>query len=367
MYRHCHIEQMPTEIRALEFFSGIGGMHYGFLYTNTPGKVVARFDMNLNANRVYKHNFGEEPITLGVEHLTVDQIAAYRANTFFMSPPCQPFTRGGKCLDDKDERSAGLLHLIEVIKLLPNAPKYVFLENVLNFEKSNCRRILVQTLGDLGYDIKECLLNPLQFGIPNGRLRYYLIARRKQNYRIHSKIPYLKNCVIHQSWPLNFNSTSDESSAVSDVAHLNKYLDPSVPIADYLVPQGWITKRKGFRFDIVQPTDNRCSTFTKAYGTHHVFGSGSYLQTENLDIEHDYTCHEVLLTLKLRLFTPTEVAKLHHFPVLGTFLEDSCGGKTLEFPPETTTLQKYRLLGNSMNVKVVGELMKILFFDICKE
>ena len=46
------------------------------------------------------------------------------------------------------------------------------------------------------------------------------------------------------------------------------------------------------------------------------------------------------------------------YPRLETFLETIF---FLEFPETVTTKQKYRLLGNSLNVLVVAELMKILF------
>ncbi|KAJ2396451.1 hypothetical protein GGF41_008602, partial [Coemansia sp. RSA 2531] len=45
-------------IVCLEFFSGIGGLHYGLQLSGIRGKVVMSFDMNENANTVYEHNFG---------------------------------------------------------------------------------------------------------------------------------------------------------------------------------------------------------------------------------------------------------------------------------------------------------------------
>ena len=35
----------------------------------------------------------------------------------------------------------------------------------------------------------------------------------------------------------------------------------------------------------------------------------------------------------------------------------------LEFPDDVTDAQRWRLLGNSLNVKVVGELLKVMFSD----
>ena len=47
------------ELRVLELFSGIGGMHYA-LKTACPGdrsKVLAAVDISEVANEVYRHNF----------------------------------------------------------------------------------------------------------------------------------------------------------------------------------------------------------------------------------------------------------------------------------------------------------------------
>ena len=54
--------------------------------------------------------------------------------------------------------------------------------------------------------------------------------------------------------------------------------------------------------------------------------------------------------LRLRHFSPTEIAGLLGFP-RGAF----------SFPEEASLLQRYRVLGNSLNVAVVARLMKIMF------
>ncbi|KAJ3101778.1 tRNA (cytosine-5-)-methyltransferase [Phlyctochytrium planicorne] len=134
---------MGEEIRALEFFSGIGGLHYGLNLAIRSATVLCSFDINQIANDVYKSNFGKAPSTL----------------------------------DDEDERSKPLLHLVEVLSAMTYLPKYLFLENVPNFEKSRSRSRLLTALVSRGYTIHEFLLSPLQFGIPNDRRRYYLTVQ----------------------------------------------------------------------------------------------------------------------------------------------------------------------------------------------
>ena len=50
------------------------------------------------------------------------------------------------------------------------------------FEKSRARALLVECLEKSGFGRLEFLLNPNQFGIPNSRLRYYLIAKRGSDF-----------------------------------------------------------------------------------------------------------------------------------------------------------------------------------------
>lgn len=58
--------------------------------------------------------------------------------------------------------------------------------------------------------------------------------------------------------------------------------------------------------------------------------------------------NDILNKLELRYFTPREVSRLMAFP------------DSFNFPAEISRKQQYRLLGNSINVKVVSHLIKYL-------
>ena len=67
---------------------------------------------------------------------------------------------------------------------------------------------------------------------------------------------------------------------------------------------------------------------------------------------------EILKELRMRRFSPSEIASLLGFP------------PTFCFPGETTTAQRYRVLGNSLNVAVVARLMRVMFGEeavACRE
>lgn len=112
--------------------------------------------------------------------------------------------------------------------------------------------------------------------------------------------------------------------------------------------------------DICYKDSKRSCCFTKAY-THYVEGTGSvYTELEPEEIKDYYKeantyqvgskeFINVIKKMKLRFFTPTEVLSLMSFP------------QYYSFPGNITLKQCYRLLGNSVNVKVISELLKILF------
>lgn len=322
---------------------------------------MAVFDINTVANKVYKSNFGLEPTIVfkyflyrklylicfqaNVEHLPAEYFEKLDAEAWLLSPPCQPFTRGGKRMDDEDPRSTGFLHLLDVLRKMRNPPRYMFLENVLNFEVSRTHERMIEVLKSLGFRIEEYLVEPTDpwVGIPNARLRYYLAATRTSEgcgeYTEH----------IYRSFEEVLGPAPSQA-----IRPISDFLD-SVDDDDtkYLVPLRYLTDYKNYRHDIKKPDSLSSTTFTKAYGSKHIIGTGSFLQTKRLSLEYACDDPEVLVTLGLRFFSPNEIARLHGLPMDGPH--------AFHFDPSTTLSQQYKLLGNSMNIKVVSLILKRLF------
>jgi tRNA (cytosine38-C5)-methyltransferase len=68
----------------------------------------------------------------------------------------------------------------------------------------------------------------------------------------------------------------------------------------------------------------------------------------------------ILAPLRLRYFTPAELLRLFHFD-LSHIDQHQSDVETFVWPPNITTKTKYRLIGNSVNVKVVTALINLLF------
>jgi len=223
-----------------------------------------------------------------------------------MSPPCQPYTRKGVQKDIKDPRSNSFLQVIKALSTCKNLPLHVGLENVEDFKNSQGRELLLEILKNRGYFISETLLCPSQIGIPNRRMRYYLCASLKPLR------PIVKS--LH-------------------VKKLTGFLkEPQEP---FLLPKDVLEKFKdGFRIIDCNDENSYSTCFTSSYGKSWMH-SGAYL-----------TCKE-----DVRLFEPNEIASLMGF------------GNDFAFPKTLTKRQCYKLIGNSLNVYALKDILTQFTFE----
>ena len=169
----------PRHLRAVEFYCGVGGLHYSLLRARPDAKVVAAFDINPNGNDVYEHNFGVRPSQKNIYGLPVASFDRLDAGLWLLSPPCQPFTRQGHRKDKDDGRSQSFLRLLrDVVPELDKPPTHVLVENVVGFETSETRADAIAVFHRLGYDTREFMLTPRMFGVPYSRPRYFLLAKK---------------------------------------------------------------------------------------------------------------------------------------------------------------------------------------------
>lgn len=197
-------------LTGVEFFSGIGGFHCAALLYNLliqkkilykhniqhPNhqdiwkkedvitekgnkkiEIVRAYDINPIANSIYKKNFKSTILCeKAVENISVEELDTLHADIFFLSSPCQPYTRIGLQRDINDNRANSLLYILKLLENMSYIPTYIVLENVHQFEYSDAYKLLLQTLYKQNYTVEAFLLSPRQFGIPNQRTRFFLLA-----------------------------------------------------------------------------------------------------------------------------------------------------------------------------------------------
>ena len=169
---------LPAAVRALEFYCGVGGLHYSLRRrarlaarawwarsTSTPTRATC-LRIRHEADRTRSRCFSDE-----TRHL--------RSSLWLMSPPCQPFTRQGAQRDAEDARAGSFLSLLRLVPRLRVKPTHVLVENVVGFETSETRDVLLRTLEQNGFDSREFILSPRMFGVPYSRPRYFCVAKTK--------------------------------------------------------------------------------------------------------------------------------------------------------------------------------------------
>lgn len=330
---------------ALEFFSGIGGWSCALerleQETKKKVKVVAAFDNNVHANQVYHHRFGLAPSTRDIALLKASELNKYGASVWLMSPPCQPFTQGGKRQDDRDPRSGALLNLISLIEqgqeAIPSL-QMIALENVPLFAESRARERLLHALHQNHFVTSEYTVSPEHYGIPNRRMRYYMIATRRLHHAQIILQPPAPNVPIKS---------------------LEEFFGPRLcSMQGPPVPESWYADASGFRFHVVSLKKSSAaasvvtSCFTKAYFDHKN-GGGSYVRNDDGEEEEEVAPEELatdVSKMHLCFFSPQQALALMSFP------ED------FEFPEGMPIKTQYRLIGNSVNVYVCANVLKCLFY-----
>lgn len=233
---------------ALELFSGVGGWSHAIALSGVPFRVVSAYDSNEKANVAYRETFGLSPVATDLAMLPAHKLSA--AAVWLASPPCQPFTQGGKRLDHEDNRCAALLHLIRLIHSGEAVPSLLAVENVPLFRESRCRELLIAALEHQGFSFAEYVVSPDELCcVPNRRLRYYLVASRAAKQFPASLQP------VHSG----------------PVPSLRSYLGDVLATAEeeavLALPEAWTAKKTGFRFHCVSldSPDSVTQCMTKAY------------------------------------------------------------------------------------------------------
>lgn len=162
--------QQGEQWKVLELFAGIGGLAAAW----RAAKVVAAIDINHLARQTYQRNYSHPYLIREIESISDAEFASWGANFWWLSPPCQPYSRRGQRRDTADPRARPLLRMIDAIEAY--RPTAIGLENVVGFGTSSSHELLRQRLVDCGYNLATLELCPSQMGWPNRRPRFYLLA-----------------------------------------------------------------------------------------------------------------------------------------------------------------------------------------------
>jgi DNA (cytosine-5)-methyltransferase 1 len=285
----------------LELFCGIGGCAAAL---GDRVEIVAGVDQNRRALDVYTGNFTHSAYPLVLESIPDRMWQEWDADLWWMSPPCQPFTRRGRQRDLDDPRTQGLVAVFARVGAL--RPRVVALENVAGFIGSRAHLLARDVLDRAGYAVRETTLCPSELGLPNRRPRFYMLAFR----------------TAMADWPAREGPSVALQSLLDAAPASELWCDPD------------LEQRYAGALNVVDATDPRACTscFTSAYGRS-IVRSGSYLRT----------------SAGLRRFSPAEIMRLLDFP------------GTCHVPADMPARVAWPLVGNSVSVRAVAWVLQPIF------
>lgn len=166
-------------IKFIDLFAGIGGTRLGFEQACKQAGIeyecVFSSEIDKKACETYKRNFNEEP--LGDIRELIDNIPKF--DFLLAGFPCQPFSYAGKKKGFGDTRGTLFFEVEKILKKYQ--PKGFLLENVRGLtthDNGGTFKTIIWSLENLGYKVTDRLLNSSNFGVPQNRVRVYIVGLR---------------------------------------------------------------------------------------------------------------------------------------------------------------------------------------------
>lgn len=173
-------------IKAIDFFCGAGGLTRGLI--NAGIEVISGIDIDPDCRETYERNnpparfLCEDVRKLGIHRLK-KVVAHIKKEDLLLAAcaPCQPFSKHKK-KPESDDLSSLLLQFARFVRALE--PGQILIENVPGITRvkgySTYRRFR-RILECLNYSIAEGVVDAKEYGTPQTRRRFIILALRKQH------------------------------------------------------------------------------------------------------------------------------------------------------------------------------------------
>ena len=305
--------------KMIDLFAGIGGTRLGFFQTGKT-HVVFSSEIDSNAKKTYKANFGEDP-SGDITKIVAKDIPDH--DILVGGFPCQAFSQAGLKRGFEDTRGTLFFEIARILK--EKKPKAFLLENVKNLtlhDHGKTFETIKTTLEQLGYAVTPVLFKAKDFGVPQNRERIYIIGFNKKkvkNYKdFVTPVPPCPETHVGDILEKNVNEKYTISDALWE-GHQRRKAEHKL-------------KGNGFGYTLFNETSPYTNTISARY-----YKDGSEILIEQPGKNP-------------RKLTPRECARLQGFPE--------------EFIIPVSDTQAYKEFGNSVAVPVIHaiaeEIIKIL-------
>jgi len=194
-------------LNGLALCAGVGGLERGIEFIIPSARTVCyvegeTYPASVLASKMEAGSLPKAPIWSNVRTFDGE---AWRGKVSFISGgfPCQPYSKAGKQLADKDPRDLwpDFARIIGEVR-----PHFIFLENVPNVIKWALPTVL-KDLSQMGYDAAWCVVAASQVGANHKRARWFLFA-----YSNHTNKSIM---------PLHASQSGTQEFKGIDMAHTN--------------------------------------------------------------------------------------------------------------------------------------------------
>ncbi len=207
-------------IRFIDLFAGIGGIRRGVVNAlesyDINSQCVLSSEIDEKACETYELNYHEYPQG---DICKIDEIAPF--DLLMAGFPCQPFSYAGKRQGFGDTR--GTL-FFEVERLLEKyKPKAFLLENVRGLythDEGRTFQTIMEHLHALGYGTYDLLLNSSDFGVPQNRIRLYILGiyGAQPQMTLVTNLGAVDSHVYRRNQQLNlFGDEDKRNSVIADI------------------------------------------------------------------------------------------------------------------------------------------------------
>jgi DNA (cytosine-5)-methyltransferase 1 len=210
-----------------ELFAGVGGFRIGLAEAGLKTIFSNQWEPSTkvqHASDVYVANFGHEGHSN--EDISKVEKLPKKVDLLVGGFPCQDYSVAKTLNTSKGLRGKKGVLWWEILRLVSqHKPQFIFLENVDRLLKSPSTQrgrdfaVMLNTLGEEGYEIEWRVVNSAEYGLPQRRIRVFIVARKKKAGKKNPKQIILKTGILARALPLQ--ATENEVTEI----HLNEDAD----------------------------------------------------------------------------------------------------------------------------------------------
>lgn len=230
--RTTKVNNMKNKLKIGTLFSGIGALEQALIKLQIPHEIIFANDIDKYCKLSYDANYQYQDWYNDINEFDGTKYQN-KIDILMAGTPCQSFSMAGNHEGLNDSRGSLIFKYINAIKEI--SPKVFIFENVkglLNMNRGKVwNNIILPAFQELGYHLHWKLLNAKDFGIPQNRMRLFLIGFKENIFfKFPKSIPLMitmQDLLVDNPQEKYFLSAKMKAFALTTWSN-----DPTIPEVD---------------------------------------------------------------------------------------------------------------------------------------